>query len=104
MPVLKAHATQWDRFAILAEIKRQFGTARRFSRHVGLTPNEISAALGSPYPKAEKAIARGLEIPVQALWPDRYWPNGRRRSGSTRPQMSGASQNVPAAVDNGSAK
>lgn len=92
--------TAWDRHAILAEIKRRFGSSRELARNVNLTAGEVSAALGSPYPKAEKAIAGALGIPVQKLWPDRYWPNGRRRSGSTRPQIGAASQKSGALVDN----
>ncbi|WP_162742199.1 helix-turn-helix domain-containing protein [Nitratireductor sp. OM-1] len=93
------HTTTWDRHAILAEIKRRFGSSRAFARHVDLTASEISAALGSPYPKAERAIASALKVPVQTLWPDRYWPNGRRRSGCTRPQLTGASQKHQPHVD-----
>ncbi|WP_163266519.1 helix-turn-helix domain-containing protein [Chelativorans alearense] len=96
---MQKHTTNWDRHAILAEIRRRFGSSRALARHVSLTAGEISAALGSPYPKAEKAIAVALGIPVQTLWPDRYWPNGRRRSGSTRPQVSGASQNSRPSTD-----
>lgn len=96
---MQKHATTWDRHAILAEIRRRFGSSRAFAREVNLTAAEVSAALGSPYPKAEKAIAFALGVSVQTLWPDRYWPNGRRRSGSNRPQISGASQKRPAAMD-----
>lgn len=89
-----AHATtRWDRHAILAEIRRRFGSSRALAEKANLTPSEISAALGSPYPKAEKAIAKALDMPVQTLWPDRYWPNGRqRRSGHSRTGRAPASQ------------
>ncbi len=92
--------TSWDRHAILAEIRRRFGSSRALARNINLTAGEVSAALGSPYPKAEKAIAVALGIPVQKLWPDRYWPNGRRRSGCTRPQIAPASQKNNTVVDN----
>jgi Ner family transcriptional regulator len=97
-PVQK-QPTAWDRHAILAEIRRRFGSSRAFARQCNLTAAEISAALCAPYPKAEIAIARQLGMPVQTLWPDRYWPNGRRRTGSTRPQISGASQKTGVAAD-----
>ena len=80
---MPTHATtRYDRHAILAEIRRRFGSSRALAEKANLTPSEISAALGSPYPKAEKAIAKALGLPVQTLWPDRYWPNGRPRRGS----------------------
>ena len=96
---MQEHTTKWDRHAILAEIKRRYGSSRELADHIELTAGEISAALGSPYPKAERAIANALGVPVQTLWPDRYWPNGRRRSGSTRPQRTGASQKGMPHVD-----
>lgn len=98
---MQSHTTAWDRHAILAEIKRQYGSSRELARRVHLTAGQISIALGSPYPTVEKAVAGALGIPVQVLWPDRYWPNGRRRYGHTRPQISGASQNSQSAVDKG---
>lgn len=89
---MQTHTTTWDRHAILAEIRRRFGSSRALARRVNLTAGEISAALGSPYPKAEKAIAAALGIPVQTLWPDRYWPNGRRRRFPSISRPSEASQ------------
>jgi Ner family transcriptional regulator len=94
------HATtNWDRHAILAEIKRRHGTLKAFAALTTVSASEISAALGSPYPKAEAAIADALGVPVQRLWPDRYWPNGRRREFPYRRQGSGASQKLGAASD-----
>lgn len=97
---MQQHATtEWDRHAILAEIKRRFGTLNAFAALTPLTPSEISAALGAPYPKAEPIIAKALGLPVQTLWPDRYWPNGRRRLPSSRLRLVIASQKQAPAVD-----
>lgn len=98
------HATNWDRHAILAEIKRRCGSLKEFAEQTPVSASEISAALGSPYPKAEKAIAAALGVPVQGLWPDRYWPNGRRRRIPSRPQPGGASQNAKASADKENAR
>ena len=96
---MQTHTTYWDRHAILAEIKRRDGTLAAFAGRTSVSASEISAALGSPYPKAEKAIAAALGIPVQTLWPDRYWPNGRRRSTSSRVLPQRASQNASLRAD-----
>src|SRR5690606_33009930 len=101
---VQMHTTYWDRHAILAEIKRRDGTLAAFADRTPVSASEISAALGSPYPKAEKAIAVALGIPVQTLWPDRYWPNGRRRSTSSRMQTQRASQNAIPSGDRRKAK
>lgn len=90
-----------DRHAILAEIKRRWGSLQAMSRATGISASKVSAALGSPYPEVEKQIATAFGQPVQALWPDRYWPNGRRRYPNTRPQSSGASQNGAYPLDAG---
>lgn len=101
---MQTHTTYWDRHAILAEIKRRGGTLSAFADRTPVSASEISAALGSPYPKAEQAIAAALGIPVQTLWPDRYWPNGRRRSTSSRVQPQRASQNATPGADRRKAK
>ena len=99
---MQPHAPQtWDRHAILAEIKRRFGSLRALSQSVSYPEARLSLALASPYPDAERVIARALEVPAAQLWPDRYWPNGRRREGHTRPQCWGASQNTLADADRG---
>lgn len=90
---VQEHATRWDRHAILAEIKRRHGSLNKFAALTPLSPSEISAALGSSYPKAERAIASALNISIQALWPDRYLPNGRRRTNPNRAQHPNSSQN-----------
>ncbi|WP_413813701.1 helix-turn-helix domain-containing protein [Mesorhizobium sp. Root1471] len=96
----KQHATKWDRHAILAEIKRRHGSLKAFADRTPVSASDISVALGSSYPKAEKAIATALGIPARDLWPDRYWPNGRRRSFPSRTPGRDASQNAYAPADN----
>ena len=90
-----------DRHAILAEIKRRWGSLQAMSRATGISASKVSAALGSPYPDVEKQIATAFGQPVQMIWPDRYWPNGRRRYPNTRPQSTGASQNGAYPLDAG---
>ncbi|RJG46474.1 hypothetical protein D3Y55_20995 [Mesorhizobium sp. DCY119] len=89
---VQQHTTIWDRHAILAEIKRRHGSLKKFAATTPVSASEISAALGSPYPKAEKAISLALGVSLPALWPDRYWPNGRRRTTPSRSPHIQASQ------------
>jgi Ner family transcriptional regulator len=69
---------RWDRHAILAEIKRRHGSLAAFAALVGMSASELSVALGRPFPKGDRAIARGLGIKQQKLFPDRYDAKGRR--------------------------
>lgn len=96
---MQEHATAWDRHAILAEIKRRYGSLRGLADATQLTASELSASLSAPYPKADRVIAAALGQTVAALWPNRYWPNGRRRLSFTRPQQSNASQNAAHRAD-----
>jgi Ner family transcriptional regulator len=96
---VQQHATITDRHDVLAIIKRRHGTLKAFAALTSLSPSEISAALSAPYPKAEPIIAKALGMPVQTVWPDRYWPNGRRRLPSSRPRLVLASQKQESAVD-----
>ncbi|PCI85745.1 MAG: hypothetical protein COB24_11810 [Hyphomicrobiales bacterium] len=68
----------WDRFAIAAEVKRRGSSLRRLSRENGLSNNACSAAMHIPIPRANKAIAKLLAVPVHVLWPDWYAKNGDR--------------------------
>ncbi len=96
---MSEHPTIRDRHDILALIKRRYGSQLDLARETGLSSSKISAALGSSYPEVERAIAAALGLPVQQLWPDRYWPNGRRRQSNTRPQRARASQNAKPITD-----
>ena len=73
-----------DRHDILAEIRRRYGSLRKFARLQDMDPSHFSVALERPYPKAEKIISDCLGIPLPQLWPDRYHADGRRRRNASR--------------------
>ena len=52
----------------LASLARELGVVRHAPGH----------ALAKPYPRMEHAIAEAIGIPVQVLFPERYFPNGER--------------------------
>ncbi len=77
----------WDRHSILAEIKRRYGSLNAFAATTPLAAAHFSVALGAPYLKAERMIARALGIPARQLWPDRYDTRGRRKiARSSKPE------------------
>lgn len=73
----------WDRFSIIAAVQRKNSTLRHLSRINGLSKGACSAALFVAIPKANKAIAGFLNIPLHELWPDWYAENGDRILSST---------------------
>ncbi|NRA85814.1 MAG: helix-turn-helix domain-containing protein [Rhizobiales bacterium] len=76
MPVINR---TWSRHRILAEIKEQGYTAIALEKELGLNLYDISVSFDRPFPKADKALASWLKIPLCEIWPDRYHPNGMRR-------------------------
>lgn len=89
----------WDRHSILAALKRRFGSLKAFAETTPLAIGHYSQALGSPYPKAERYIARGLGVPLNELWPDRYDSMGQRRANATRANSARDSQKAAATSD-----
>lgn len=76
---------RWDRWSIIAEIKRKGSSLKKLSAKAELDPSSCSHALRThTLPAAEKVISDFLEVPPQELWPDRYFKNGNRRIISNR--------------------
>lgn len=44
----------------------------------GLTATACSVSLVMPFPKADRAIAKCIGVPLHELWPDRYDAKGNR--------------------------
>jgi Ner family transcriptional regulator len=94
-----AHTTEWDRHAILAAIRRRYGSMTQLAERCGVTVNDLSVALGSPFLRGEAVIAAAIDVPARELWPDRYMPDGRRRRFPSRRQPADASQKQALTVD-----
>ncbi len=66
-------AEMWDRHAIMAEVRRRGETLRSISLRAGLTHTACACTLsGRRWPRAERALAEFLGVPVERLFPDRY--------------------------------
>jgi Ner family transcriptional regulator len=75
----------WDRWAILCEVKRRGSNLKEISLKAGLSFASCSASLVSPnFPTADKALSDFLGVPLQELWPDRYFKDGTRKPLSFR--------------------
>nr|DAN90193.1 MAG TPA: winged helix-turn-helix DNA-binding protein [Caudoviricetes sp.] len=57
---------------IKAAIRKKGMSLRQLSLMNGLNRSAVTVALHRPYYYAEQVIARFLDIPASAIWPDRY--------------------------------
>lgn len=73
-----------DRHWILAELKRRYGSLNDFASTTPLPASHFSVALGAPYPRADRLIAKALGMSVHELWPDRYESDGTRKAKPSR--------------------
>ena len=63
---------------ILGQLRLRGSSLRKIADRLGVSHQSCSIALMAPSERIEIAIAEELDIPVQALFPDRFTPEGRR--------------------------
>lgn len=75
------HAKGWHREDIRAALVKRYGPITALSEAWGYCRAAISIALRgtSSWPAIEERIARALDTTPQALWPDRWRPDGQRQ-------------------------
>lgn len=61
-----------------AQLRKQFGSLRKFERTYNIPRYSASAALRRPHQRAEAAVAKALGIAPHVIWPSRYRSNGER--------------------------
>lgn len=77
----------WDRHAILAAIKRRYGSLTGLAARYDTDRRHLTVALNRPYLKAETVISKGLDVPASELWPERYGAraSARRKKATAAP-------------------
>ena len=68
----------WNRFDIIAAVRKKGGTLASIARSVGLSPKSIGWALLRPHPRANAAVAEFLGVPLHELWPQWFDRTGGR--------------------------
>lgn len=77
---MKAIVRGMHREEIKAAIRMKGETLRSLSRRWGYEQAAVSVTLSRPaFPKIEVKLATFLGTTPEAIWPDRYFPNGQRR-------------------------
>ncbi len=73
----------WDAPGILAAVKRKGTNLTALATEAGLHGSACRTSLIRPFPEADKLISKCLGVPLQELWPDRYYPDGSRKDRRT---------------------
>ena len=86
---------KWDSHSIKAELHRRGMTMMRLAELNAINPSVFRHVWKRTHRKAEAAIARFLDVPVEELFPDRYpiRPSGilssKYATGATSPKSDG---------------
>jgi Ner family transcriptional regulator len=77
---VSAKHEDWPAERIKAAIYEKGLSQAALARQAGLSEGAVRQAMHTPIPAAERAVAELLGVPVQQIWPSRYFPDGRRRA------------------------
>jgi Ner family transcriptional regulator len=68
----KGTLQDWHRADIVAALRKRGISLAQLSRNQGLAPRTLNNAFERHYPKAERIIAKALDMVPEQLWPSRY--------------------------------
>jgi|GEM_PF-2054803 len=100
--ILKLQKSKWDRWAIVAELRRRGHRFKDLAGESGFSASSLRAALVKPSTNVNRFIAELLKTPVHELWPDWFDEDGelipaRYRAKLSRQRRLAASQESRAA-------
>lgn len=76
----KTSQTDWHPADIVAVLHKRGYTLRDIARQHGLSDaSTLSKAMYASYPAAERRLADAAGVPVQKMFPTRYYPDGTSR-------------------------
>lgn len=77
---IKASLSDWHPADIKAELEKKGWTLRSLAEHHGIKgSSSFSRALDCSMPTNERRIAEAIGVPVQFIWPSRYFQDGAPR-------------------------
>lgn len=71
---------------VIYQLRRKSLSLRDIARAEGVCHQAVSQALTGPSSHLQRAIARRIELPPQAIWPEWWSPNGTPRGKTTEPK------------------
>lgn len=76
----KGRPKDWHPADIKAALEKKGWTLRALATHHGLSSSStLSHTFERSYPLNEKRIAEAIGVPVQTIWPSRYYADGSPR-------------------------
>lgn len=72
IPINPSQRWEWLKY----QLRSQGCSLRKLSDELGVTGNAVQLVKYTPYPRMERAIAKKLGFTPQAIWPERWNPNG----------------------------
>lgn len=84
-PPKKAGLNDWHPADIKAALEKAGWTLRALAAHHGLAcSTSLSQTFTRSLPLNERRIAEAIGVPVQTIWPTRYFPDGTARPRGVR--------------------
>ncbi len=71
----------WHRADITCGLWKLGTSMQKLSREHGYKSGSLRLAITMPWPRAERIIAEALGVQPHHIWPSRYHPDGRPKSG-----------------------
>lgn len=71
---------------VIYQLRRKSLSLRDVARAEGVCHQAVSQALTGPSSHLQRAIARHIGLPPQAIWPEWWRPNGKPRGKTTDPK------------------
>lgn len=103
-PVKKADPEDWHRADIKAALEKRGYTLRRLADEHGVSPSTLAHTFMRPYPVSEQRIAAVIGVPVQEIWPSRYFPDGQPRLRGIRRHTPGLQSTASNCQSNGNSE
>lgn len=90
----------WNRFDIIAAVRKKGGTLASIARGVGLSPKSVGWALVRPHARANTAVSEFIGVPLHVLWPQWFDAHGAPirapRAETTTTRVRESNRRVPA--------
>ena len=72
-PTFLPFQQDWHKADIIAALHKKGTSLAAESRAAGLSSSTLANALTRPWAKGEKLISKAIGIPVEEIWPSRYF-------------------------------
>lgn len=79
----------WHKADVKAALEKAGLTLRAVAERYGISPTTLAHTFDRSYPINEVRLANAIGVPVQEIWPTRWFPDGTRRPRVRRSSLTG---------------